>query len=257
VTLLAGIVSPNPTDARLALEFLGENGIAARAYGSLAELAGVLDTAVGCVVVVEEALVEAEIPALREAIARLPAWSDLPLVFVARDVGVLGALAANAFPDSGNVALLERPLNPHTLVSAVVVGLRASARQREVGELLEERERAVRLRDEFLAMLAHELRNPLAPMRNALYLLRQQNVQDALVQKSTGVLARQVDHIVRMVDDLMDVARLERGKRFIVNGLEQGKLKPLIARTFTLDQIVEAHRYMESNQQVGKIVVTV
>lgn len=54
-----------------------------------------------------------------------------------------------------------------------------------------------------------------------------------------------------------DPARLERGKRFIVNGLEQGKLKPLIARTFTLDQIVEAHRYMESNQQVGKIVVTV
>jgi signal transduction histidine kinase len=212
VTPAACIVSPNPTDARLALEFLQENGIEARAYGSLAELAGVLDTGIGCAVVVEEALVEAEIPALREAIARLPAWSDLPLVFVARDVGGLGALAANAFPGSGNVALLERPLNPHTLVSAVVVGLRASARQREVGELLAEREQAVRLRDEFMAMLAHELRNPLAPMRNALYLLRQQDVQDELVQKSAAVLTRQVDHIVRMVDDLMDVARLERGK---------------------------------------------
>ena len=54
-----------------------------------------------------------------------------------------------------------------------------------------------------------------------------------------------------------DAARLERGKRFILNGLEQGKLKPVIARTFTLDQIVEAHRYMESNQQIGKIIVTV
>ena len=54
-----------------------------------------------------------------------------------------------------------------------------------------------------------------------------------------------------------DPARLERGKRFILNGLEQGKLNPVIARTFTLDQIVEAHRYMESNQQIGKIVVTV
>ena len=54
-----------------------------------------------------------------------------------------------------------------------------------------------------------------------------------------------------------DAARLERGKRFILNGLEQGKLKPVIARTLTLDQIVEAHRYMESNQQIGKIVVTV
>lgn len=54
-----------------------------------------------------------------------------------------------------------------------------------------------------------------------------------------------------------DAPRLERGKRFILNGLEQGKLNPVIDRTFTLDQIVEAHRYMESNQQIGKIVVTV
>ncbi len=54
-----------------------------------------------------------------------------------------------------------------------------------------------------------------------------------------------------------DAARLERGKRFILNGLEQGKFKPVIARTFALEQIVEAHRYMESNQQIGKIVVTV
>jgi len=54
-----------------------------------------------------------------------------------------------------------------------------------------------------------------------------------------------------------DPARLERGKRFINEGLADGSLKPIIARTFPLEQIVEAHRYMESNQQVGKIVVTV
>jgi len=51
--------------------------------------------------------------------------------------------------------------------------------------------------------------------------------------------------------------RLERAKKFIVGGLSAGKLKPMVAKTFSLDQIVEAHRYLESNQQVGKIVVTV
>jgi NADPH:quinone reductase-like Zn-dependent oxidoreductase len=51
--------------------------------------------------------------------------------------------------------------------------------------------------------------------------------------------------------------RLERAKQVIVNGLASGKLKPLVAKTFPLQQIVEAHRYMESNQQVGKIVVLV
>jgi NADPH:quinone reductase len=54
-----------------------------------------------------------------------------------------------------------------------------------------------------------------------------------------------------------DPARLERGKQFVVEGLASGKLKPVIARTFPLAEIVEAHRYLESNQQIGKIVVTV
>ena len=48
---------------------------------------------------------------------------------------------------------------------------------------------------------------------------------------------------------------LERGKRFVVAGLAAGRLKPVIARTFPLAEIVEAHRYLESNQQIGKVVV--
>ena len=53
-----------------------------------------------------------------------------------------------------------------------------------------------------------------------------------------------------------DPARLKRGIDFVVGGLASGKLKPVIAKTFKFDQIVEAHRYLESNQQIGKIVVT-
>jgi NADPH:quinone reductase-like Zn-dependent oxidoreductase len=51
--------------------------------------------------------------------------------------------------------------------------------------------------------------------------------------------------------------RLRRGKQFTYQGLESGSLKPIIDRTFPLADIVDAHRYMESNQQQGKIVVTV
>ncbi|KQO86646.1 Zinc-containing alcohol dehydrogenase superfamily [Methylorubrum extorquens] len=54
----------------------------------------------------------------------------------------------------------------------------------------------------------------------------------------------------------MDPVRLEKAKDFIVRGLALGALKPVVARTFKLDEIVEAHRFMESNEQVGKIVVT-
>lgn len=51
-------------------------------------------------------------------------------------------------------------------------------------------------------------------------------------------------------------AALQRGIRFVLDGLSGGKLKPIIAKTFPLEQIVDAHRFMESNEQLGKIVVT-
>ena len=54
-----------------------------------------------------------------------------------------------------------------------------------------------------------------------------------------------------------DPSRFEKAKKYILEGLTSGKLKPIIAKTFPLEDIVEAHRYLESNQQFGKIVVTV
>ena len=54
-----------------------------------------------------------------------------------------------------------------------------------------------------------------------------------------------------------DPERSPRARKFVTGGLSAGVLKPLIAKTFKLDEIAEAHRYMESNEQIGKIVVTV
>ncbi|MHB1561093.1 MAG: zinc-dependent alcohol dehydrogenase family protein [Isosphaeraceae bacterium] len=54
-----------------------------------------------------------------------------------------------------------------------------------------------------------------------------------------------------------DAKRLERGKAFVNAGLADGSFRPVVARTFPLDQIVEAHRFLESNEQIGKVVVTV
>jgi NADPH:quinone reductase-like Zn-dependent oxidoreductase len=60
-----------------------------------------------------------------------------------------------------------------------------------------------------------------------------------------------------LVEFTTDPWRLETLKEYIVGGLTSGKLKPIVAKTFSLDQIVDAHRYLESNAQIGKIVVTV
>jgi PAS domain S-box-containing protein len=71
---------------------------------------------------------------------------------------------------------------------------------------------ASRRKDEFLAMLAHELRNPLAPIRYATQMLQMIGAQDPRIGRARDVIDRQVDHLVRLVDDLLDVSRVSRGK---------------------------------------------
>ncbi|AYQ30578.1 response regulator [Polaromonas sp. SP1] len=71
---------------------------------------------------------------------------------------------------------------------------------------------ADRRKNEFLAMLAHELRNPLAPIRNAVHIIHAAPVVEPTVAWARDVIAHQVDHMSRMVDDLLDVSRIVRGK---------------------------------------------
>ena len=71
---------------------------------------------------------------------------------------------------------------------------------------------ADRRKDEFLAMLAHELRNPLAPIRNAVQLLRRVGPNESELRWAREVIDRQVEHLARLVDDLLDVARITEGK---------------------------------------------
>ncbi len=67
-------------------------------------------------------------------------------------------------------------------------------------------------KDEFLAMLAHELRNPLTPIRNAAHVLGRLKVQEPRVQWAQQIIERQIEHLTRLVDELLDVSRIVRGK---------------------------------------------
>lgn len=80
--------------------------------------------------------------------------------------------------------------------------------QREAEAALEQ---ANRRKDDFLAMLAHELRNPLAPISTAAQLLRLPGQDDRMVKRSSDIIARQVKHLTELVDDLLDVSRVTRG----------------------------------------------
>ncbi|HZY17818.1 MAG TPA: ATP-binding protein [Ramlibacter sp.] len=73
-----------------------------------------------------------------------------------------------------------------------------------------------RRKDEFLATLAHELRNPLAPIKNGMQILRLKSQEAPATRRTLDVIDRQLDHLVRLVDDLLDVARITSGKVRVV-----------------------------------------
>jgi PAS domain S-box-containing protein len=81
--------------------------------------------------------------------------------------------------------------------------------QKEAEEQLRD---ADRKKDDFLALLAHELRNPLAPIRNGLNVLRLARADDEAVKETREIMERQITHMVRLIDDLLDVSRINRNK---------------------------------------------
>ncbi|MDB5387211.1 MAG: hypothetical protein JWM11_2857, partial [Planctomycetaceae bacterium] len=95
-----------------------------------------------------------------------------------------------------------------------------------------------RRKDEFLATLAHELRNPLAPIRNSLQILKMPRVDSATVHQTRDMMERQVNHLVRLVDDLLDVSRVMRGK--IDLRKEPVELATIVARAVeTVQPLIE------------------
>ena len=112
------------------------------------------------------------------------------------------------------------PLNTVELQARIEVLLRVrrqsvdlhDATRQRLAELVNELAEAHRRKDEFLAMLAHELRNPLAPILNGLHILKMPGVNGATSELTRQTMERQVKYLVRLVDDLLDISRITRGK---------------------------------------------
>ena len=112
-------------------------------------------------------------------------------------------LTLNALPPDSGAA-----------IGLLVTDLTTQRHHEKLNALLEALKEADRRKNEFLAMLAHELRNPLAPIRNAVQLLRRMKDGDGdgeTIQSVSDMMERQLSQMVRLVDDLLDVSRISRG----------------------------------------------
>jgi signal transduction histidine kinase/CheY-like chemotaxis protein len=204
-------------DGATTKETLSSMGIRLELCGTFEGLLQEVTAGVGALLLPEEVVSPPRRAALGAILDSQQPWSDLPvLLLVGPDAD--SAASTETVRMLANVTLLERPLRRATLVSAVRTALRARDRQYQIRSHLAERARAEeslrladRRKDEFLATLGHELRNPLAPLLTALQLLQATGMQDPVAVRVSAVMDRQINHLVRLVNDLLEVSRITRG----------------------------------------------
>ncbi|MBK7865056.1 MAG: response regulator [Archangiaceae bacterium] len=130
--------------------------------------------------------------------------------------------------DGGADGYLAQPFEPEELIATVQALLRLARAERNLRDDAEALREADRRKNEFLSMLAHELRNPLAAITSALPILERRGATDGAEGRARDVVRRQTVHLARLIDDLLDVARVTQGK--IELEWEQVNLSELLER---------------------------
>jgi signal transduction histidine kinase len=138
-------------------------------------------------------------------------------------------------------AVVENVLAYNTALARVISQLAEAALRSKRAE--EELREANRAKDEFLGMLSHELRNPLAPIRNALHILDRAPPGGPQALRAQEIAGRQLSHLTRLVDDLLDVTRIARGRTELRLGTVD--LSALAARTGDDHQALMLQRGLE------------
>jgi signal transduction histidine kinase len=197
------ICAPLGKDAELARQVLESANFLCLVCQSWPELIRELECGAALIVTVEEVLTPAASVFFSTYLVAQSTWSDLPILVLTKSGGD-SPWIKGAYERFGNLTLLERPVRTPTLISAARSALRARLRQYEI-RLSDQR------KDEFLAMLAHELRNPLAPISSAAQILKLIASNPEKVKHTGEIIDRQVSHLTNLIDDLLDVARVTRG----------------------------------------------
>lgn len=213
------VLAPTSNDARLTVEFLTKAGLWAQECTSMDELCTLTEAGCGGLLLAEEALANGGSARLANILETQPFWSDLPVVFITgKGEDRMRTQVLTAIGPMGNVTIIERPVRPATLVSTFRFALASRSRQYQLRAVMTERDEMVRSlheadrrKDEFLAMLAHELRNPIASVANAVSLLKSSSDQECHTW-AANVIDRQIHQLVHLIDDLLDVSRITTGK---------------------------------------------
>ncbi len=247
-SLAIAIFAPVGRDAALASELLSRAKIQPQPCRTFEDLQRNIEKGTGAVLLTEEELTPPRIAWLSNWLRAQPSWSDLPIIVFSSLPGDLRLRALGQLQEGGNVSFVDRPVQRRSFLAAVRSALRARERQYDS-------RRAIEARDQFLAMLGHELRNPLSAVRFATDLIMRQNVPDPWIAKHAATIERQTAHLNRLVDDLLDVSRVTSGK--VILRKERTDMALLAARCLeSLHGMAVAHGVsLARRPEAGTVVV--
>ncbi|HVE70161.1 MAG TPA: hybrid sensor histidine kinase/response regulator [Thermoanaerobaculia bacterium] len=203
------IVAPIGRDAELMCTHLENAGVSCHVCGDATEACAEIARGAGALLLTEEAFGPDVATGLGHVLSEQPAWSDLPIIIL---TGSPLEGKNHSFRELGkrtNLTLVDRPVRIKSLVSAAQTALRARERQYQVRELMTKLEQRVHERDRFLAILGHELRNPLGAILLASQIRDDDGKLDA---DHADLIERQSKHLTRLVNDLLDLSRVVSGK---------------------------------------------
>lgn len=211
------IVAPIGRDAELMCTQLRSAGLNCTSCRDIEDLCAKIDDGVAAIVATEEALPADRLHVLLDKLNEQPPWSEIPLIILT------GAPALDQKPRSfdlfarrTNVTLIDRPVRIKSLISAAQTAMRARRRQYDIRDLMKQLEDRIHERDRFLAVLGHELRNPLAAIMLAVHMTDGQGRLDG---EHAQLIERQARHLTRLVNDLLDLSRVAAGKIVLKKGI--------------------------------------
>ena len=210
------VLAPTPRDGDVTRRLLAAAGIDTVIGGGWRQAQTLLAEGAGALMITDSTFAEPGFGLLAGVLERQPAWSNLPVLALCRR-GQDAPLLRDA--RLRNLMLLDRPASTAAVVSAVRSALRGRRWQYQIRDQIESlllaegslRE-ADRRKDEFLATLAHELRNPLAPLRTGLQLLSGPGIDADRQRGITDMMNRQMKQLLRLIDDLLEISRISTGK---------------------------------------------
>jgi two-component system, sensor histidine kinase len=236
------VFAPVGCDAAIAVRILNEVNIDAHSCKDMDELCDEMQKGVGALLITEEVLWDPKLPQLVSLFDNQPSWSAIPIVIAANiDESLYERAPVLRKLENYKVTYLTRPVVVVSLASTLRSALSARHRQYQVRDLMVNLHTELRLRDEFLATLSHELRNPLSAVRNAVQLMNQSRIDDEALARSRDIIDRQTRDLGRLLDDLLDVSRVTQGK--ITLDLEVLSLREL------LEEIVRDHEATMSEKR--------